>query len=71
MEPREEVQKEEDRLLSFAELEWRYRKTRPTIYNWLKDPELNFPQPKKIGRSKFFSLKELQAYEKASGARAA
>ena len=66
-EPQEQVrEEEEDRLLSFREIQHRYNRTSATIYNWLKDSELNFPRPKTIGRSKYFSLKELLAYESAA-----
>ena len=65
-EPQKQPNKEDDRLLSFEETQQRYKKTRTTICNWLRDPELNFPKPKTIGRSKYFSLRELLAYESAA-----
>jgi predicted DNA-binding transcriptional regulator AlpA len=65
-EPQKQVHAEDDRLLSFEETQQRYGRTRGTLYNWLKDSELNFPRPKTIGRSKYFSLKELLAYESAA-----
>jgi predicted DNA-binding transcriptional regulator AlpA len=38
-------------------------KSRQTLYNWLDDPDLNFPRPVKIRGRSYFSLEELRRFE--------
>lgn len=46
----------------------------PTLYRWINDPELNFPQPRVIQRRKFWRSNEIEEFAnkraKAGGASA-
>lgn len=59
-----------DKLLTVEETMQRYpghagrdRITRQTLYNWLADPQLNFPRPCFIRKTCYFRLSDLQAFE--------
>ena len=40
-----------------------------TLYRWVKDPALGFPQPIVINGRNYWKLSQLVAYEKAAAAR--
>ncbi|MDX0467460.1 MULTISPECIES: helix-turn-helix transcriptional regulator [Sinorhizobium] len=42
----------------------RYKISGMTLYRWLRDPKLAFPQPMVINRRKFFNETELTAWER-------
>ena len=35
-----------------------------TLWRWLKDPNMNFPQPIVINRRRYFELSEIEAWER-------
>ena len=41
----------------------RYGVTSMTLWRWLRDESINFPQPVRIGRFRYFSIAELEAWE--------
>ena len=43
----------------------RYGVTSMTLWRWLKDADLNFPQPMRIGRLRYWGLSDLLAWEKS------
>jgi hypothetical protein len=45
------------------DLMYRYRKTRSTIARWLRDPELDFPQPRFVRGKRIWSTAELDAFD--------
>ena len=40
-------------------------KCRLTLYRWMRDEKLNFPQPVKINRRWYWKLGELRAWERS------
>jgi predicted DNA-binding transcriptional regulator AlpA len=49
-----------------ARLVWeRYLITSMTLWRWLHDTELGFPQPLYIGRFRYWKLADLEAWESA------
>jgi predicted DNA-binding transcriptional regulator AlpA len=49
-----------------ARLVWeRYSITSMTLWRWLHDAELGFPQPLYIGRFRYWKLADLEAWESA------
>ena len=51
-------------LVPLLELETRYGRTRRTIENWLADEALNFPKPVFVRGRRYFSLAELEKFER-------
>ena len=49
----------------------RYGVTSMSLHRWLRDPAKRFPQPIYIGRNRFFSRAELEAWEAEQAARRA
>ncbi len=49
----------------------RYQKSHVTIWRWMRDPALNFPQPIQINRLNYWRLSDLEAWEAAQEERAA
>jgi predicted DNA-binding transcriptional regulator AlpA len=43
----------------------RYGVTSMTLWRWLKDADLKFPQPMRIGRLRYWRLSSLIAWERA------
>lgn len=43
----------------------RYSITEMTLWRWLKDQRVGFPQPMVVNRRRFFCLDDLIAWEKA------
>jgi predicted DNA-binding transcriptional regulator AlpA len=50
--------------LSGAQVRLRYSCTDMTIWRWVKNPDMGFPQPLKIGGRNRFALDELEAFER-------
>ena len=42
----------------------RYDVTERTLYRWVNAPEVAFPQPIRIGSRRYFSLADLEAWER-------
>lgn len=42
----------------------RYKISGMTLYRWLRDPKLAFPQPMVVNRRKFFKESELATWER-------
>ncbi len=43
----------------------RYGVTSMTLWRWLKDADLKFPQPMRIGRLRYWRLSDLVAWERS------
>lgn len=43
----------------------RYQRSHVTIWRWVRDPDLNFPQPIQINRLNYWRLADLEAWEAA------
>lgn len=43
----------------------RYDVSDMTLWRWLRDEKLNFPRPIRIGRIRYFSIAELDAFDAA------
>ena len=41
----------------------RYQKSNVTIWRWIKDAELGFPQPIRINRMNYWRLSDLEQWE--------
>jgi predicted DNA-binding transcriptional regulator AlpA len=50
-------------------VERRYDKSKTTIWRWTRDPQMNFPQPRKFGRLNHWDLSELEAWERRQATR--
>jgi hypothetical protein len=48
-----------------AQLGQRYNRDPRTIDRWVRDPEMNFPEPMKIGRSLLWSDDEIEQWERS------
>lgn len=46
----------------------RYSISEMTLYRWVNDPKMAFPQPIKINRRRFFLEAELTAWERSRAA---
>ncbi len=46
----------------------RYNISEMTLYRWVNDPKMSFPQPIKINRRRFFLEAELTAWERSRAA---
>lgn len=44
--------------------------SRATLYRWIDDPALNFPQPAKLRKRIFWDSQQLEEWMKAQGAAA-
>jgi len=49
----------------------RYGVTQMTLWRWLRNEAMNFPQPVYFGRFRYFRLSELEAWEQNQPRRAA
>ena len=43
----------------------RYGVTSMTLWRWLRDPDLRFPRPMRIGRFRYWRLSDLVAWERS------
>lgn len=51
--------------LTGPQVQARYQKSHVTIWRWIRDSELAFPQPIKINRLNYWRLVDLEAWEAA------
>lgn len=51
--------------LTGPQVQRRYQKSHVTIWRWLHDPELGFPQPVKVRRLNYWRLRDLETWERA------
>ena len=51
--------------LTGPQVQKRYQKSHVTIWRWIRDSELAFPQPLKINRLNYWRLSDLEAWEAA------
>jgi predicted DNA-binding transcriptional regulator AlpA len=55
---------EDDReYFSGPDLYQRYGITHQTLWRWLNDPRLGFPQPRVINRRRYFPRNEIEAWD--------
>ena len=57
--------KEKAEFLTGPQVRERYQKSHVTIWRWVRDPGLNFPQPIQINRLNYWRLSDLEAWEAA------
>ena len=57
--------------LTGPQVQARYQKSHVTIWRWVKDASLAFPQPIQINRLNYWRLTDLEAWESAQEGRAA
>jgi predicted DNA-binding transcriptional regulator AlpA len=51
--------------LTGPQVQARFQKSHVTIWRWIRDAELGFPQPIKINRLNYWRLSDLEAWEAA------
>jgi predicted DNA-binding transcriptional regulator AlpA len=51
--------------LTGPQVQARYQKSHVTIWRWVRDPALDFPQPIQINRLNYWRLADLDAWETA------
>jgi len=56
--------------LTGPQVQKRYQKSHVTIWRWIRDSELAFPQPLKINRLNYWRLADLEAWEAAQNSAA-
>jgi hypothetical protein len=49
----------------------RYKVSDMTLWRWLRDSELKFPQPTIINRRRYWLIQDLEAWERARSSREA
>jgi predicted DNA-binding transcriptional regulator AlpA len=57
--------------LTGPQVQARYNRSHVTIWRWVRDPALCFPQPIQINRLNYWRLVDLAAWETAQEGRAA
>lgn len=57
--------KQKTEFLTGPQVRERYQKSHVTIWRWVRDPDLNFPQPIQINRLNYWRLADLEAWEAA------
>ena len=57
--------------LTGPQVQARYNRSHVTIWRWVRDPALCFPQPIQINRLNYWRLADLEAWETAQEGRAA
>ncbi|WP_419828926.1 helix-turn-helix transcriptional regulator [Methylobacterium sp.] len=57
------TQRSPEDMLPAAQVMARYQVSDMTIFRWLADPKLGFPQPIRINGRRYWRLAELQAFE--------
>ena len=62
---------ENQEFLTGPQVQQRYQRTPVTIWRWLHDPDLGFPQPVKIQRLNYWRLCDLEAWERAQAEKSA
>jgi predicted DNA-binding transcriptional regulator AlpA len=56
--------------LTGPQVQNRYQKSHVTIWRWIKDCEMAFPQPLKINRLNYWRLSDLEQWEAAQNSAA-
>jgi predicted DNA-binding transcriptional regulator AlpA len=54
-----------DKYLPAVQVQRRYGVSDMTVWRWLKDPDMGFPQPYYFGRLRFWKLSALEQWERA------
>ncbi len=67
MNPR--IQRSPEDMLPAAQVLARYQVSDMTLFRWLKDARLSFPQPIRINGRRYWRLADLQAFEVRQAAR--
>lgn len=57
------VLKSNDELLPAAQVRRRYGVSDMTVFRWVNDEKLNFPQPIRINSRRYWRVADLQAFE--------
>jgi predicted DNA-binding transcriptional regulator AlpA len=57
--------------LTGPQVQARYQKSHVTIWRWVNDPALGFPQPMQINRLNYWRLSDLEAWEAAQAEKTA
>ncbi|MCC5992584.1 MAG: hypothetical protein JJT99_08675 [Rhodobacteraceae bacterium] len=57
--------------LTGPQVQARYQKSHVTIWRWVRDPALAFPQPIQINRLNYWRLSDLEAWEAAQAEKTA
>lgn len=63
------IQRSPEDMLPAVQVLARYQVTEMTLYRWLKDARLSFPQPIRIHTRRYWRLADLQAFEAKQAAR--
>ena len=63
------IQRSPEDMLPAAQVLARYQVTEMTLYRWLKDARLSFPQPIRIHTRRYWRLADLQAFESAQASK--
>ncbi len=62
---------ENQEFLTGPQVQQRYQRSHVTVWRWLQDPALSFPQPVKIQRLNYWRLSDLEAWERAQAEKTA
>ncbi len=57
-----------DRRVTLPEIADRYKRSLRTMYRWLNDPEIAFPQPVTIRKHHYFRMRDIVAWEQKRAA---
>jgi predicted DNA-binding transcriptional regulator AlpA len=57
--------------LTGPQVQRRYQKSHVTIWRWVRDPALGFPQPIQINGRSYWRLSDLEAWEAAQASKSA
>ncbi len=66
--PRSAPEKRQE-FLTGPQVRARYQKSHVTIWRWVRDADLQFPQPIQINRLNYWRLSELEAWEEAQASK--
>lgn len=61
----------DDKYLTGPQVQARYQITKMTLWRWLQDERLAFPQPTIIKRRQYFKQSEIESWERSRAGRAA
>ncbi|MGY6636930.1 MAG: helix-turn-helix transcriptional regulator [Erythrobacter sp.] len=60
----------QDVFLTGPQVQRRYQKSHVTLWRWINDDKLGFPQPMRVNRLNYWRLADLEAWEAAQGGNA-
>ncbi|MFT7148066.1 MAG: putative DNA-binding transcriptional regulator AlpA [Yoonia sp.] len=63
--------KPQTEFLTGPQVQSRYQKSHVTIWRWVRDADLKFPQPIQINRLNYWRLADLESWESAQADRSA